>query len=139
MGLQTTCIGAESDKPCQQPARVNYVLPVCTDHQAAVLYKLERGGFTFDRQELTPRPLDDDDREVLRPLARYLCASVIAYRARISLGYALKRYVTEEPGDLYFVKARELADDLRRAMDDQLRTLSPEEGAPDDEHGRAPF
>lgn len=52
-----------------------YVLPWYTGRQAAVLYKLERGGFTFDRQELTPRPLDADDQEVL---ARYLCASVIA-------------------------------------------------------------
>lgn len=132
------CIGAESDKPCDEPAQVSYILPVCTDHQAAVMYKLERGGFSFDQQELSPRALDDRDREVLRPLARYLCASAIAYRARISLGYGLKKYVTETPGELYFVKARELLDDVQRAMDGRFGAPSrPDE--PDEEAGSAPF
>ena len=56
--------------------------------------------------------LDDD---MLLPLAENLLAAVVAYRLRISLNYALSRYVRgERPGQYWFTLAQQVLEQTNR-------------------------
>lgn len=54
-------------------------------------------------------------------LARNLCAAYTAHRMGISLAYALKTYVSDEPGEYWFALAEVVEKDMVNAIDRQLR------------------
>jgi len=66
--------------------------------------------------------------EYERRLGRHLCASLIATQLGIGIGYALKTYVRDTPGEYWLSLARRVKQDHLESVDRQTAP-EPESGA----------
>jgi hypothetical protein len=119
-------MGAAVGLPCNEPGVLAYSFSACSDHKAAIHYKLERAGFGFHGEG--PAVLNKKAQELLTPIARSLLAGMVSWKLDVGREEALL-HVPEEPDQFWLGLARQaIACDADGS--EQLRAiLEPEKPA----------
>jgi len=124
MDLDSTCIGVDTEHPCKQRATHSLILPSCSDHKAALYYRLEKAGFDLTGEPAV-KPLTESDRECYTRVGRDILGALMAYQLGVTHRTAMKS-IPEIVDDGWIITARDMCIAQIQALDRRIDSIRAE-------------